>query len=453
MKNNPYEHILTPDKIPNALDEDFQLEEASRSLSLLEFSRQNKDLTARLSVQLRRNAELEAQIKKLGDRINSLRNQNEELSNNSLKNRELLKINDQEMSELREQLKQTEIELGQISLLYKNLEVTHEQGLSKTDKALRRHKRYKKRVAKWVRPLINRLATQNYALLKQLNDYKQTSTIQKEQLETERKLRENQQNKHKSTLNKAADLQDEIIMTYEAERKQLQSLLDQRDVELKDSEDRRRFLESIRDKYVHMENKAIAAERMRFEIERSYDDKISELRKEILKLKDEHQSEKEELSSTRKLLDILKQDNDELSKKYLDSASLASGARGQNQADFVQIGELKASKKSLEKQVAELKSQLNAFKEENRELRTHIDDLENPPKIPEVKPAGLVENKTAVAQLPTEEPAMPLAPEQNDLAESFVMKDMEFEEFQEIDRLIKEIEVGYPIKAKENLEK
>ena len=89
MDKKIFEHIATPDQIPNSIGEDRELEEVIRTNSLREFANQNKDLSARLSVQLRRNAELEAHINRLGEKIKSLKQQNEEISNNGLKNRQL----------------------------------------------------------------------------------------------------------------------------------------------------------------------------------------------------------------------------------------------------------------------------------------------------------------------------------------------------------------------------
>ena len=70
MEKKPnFEHIATPAQIPNSLE----LPNDQLPQSLREFAKQNKDLTARLSVQLRRNGELELQAKKHRDIINTLK--------------------------------------------------------------------------------------------------------------------------------------------------------------------------------------------------------------------------------------------------------------------------------------------------------------------------------------------------------------------------------------------
>lgn len=453
MKNNPYEHIATPDQIPNSFSDEALENEAMRTTSLKEFAKQTKDLTARLSVQLRRNAELEAQVKKLAGRIITLKEQNEEISNNSLKNRQLAQFHEEELEKLNEQLKKTEIELGQMTLLHRNLLVTHEQGLTKTDTKLRRFERYHARINKFVRPKLNQLFDQNLSLLQKVADMQRQSSIHKDQFLNTKNILDREKKKQKSKLNQAADLQDEIISTYETELKLLQGLVDQRDVELKNSEDRRRYLEGIRDKYVVMENKAIAAERMRFEIEKKYDDKVSELRTSIIEIKDEYKSEKQEFETQRVLLEKFREENEELSKKYFDSATIATSARGQSQANFIQLEQMKASKNSLEKQVLELQSQIRAQKEENRSLRTKLDEANYNPKLPETPPKGIdwMEDSEDIKEEDFQilsEPKIQINSKSSSETISKEMKlaDLDFTEMGEIDRLIKEIETGYPIK-------
>lgn len=439
MKKNPFEHIATPDQIPNSIsDESFQAEEL-RTNSMREFSNQIKDLTARLSVQIRRNSELETQVKKLAGRIINLKEQNEEISNNSLKNRQIANFHQEEMEKVNEQLKQTEIDLGQLSLLHRNLEQVHEQGLTKTDTKLRRFERYHSRIQKIVRPKINLLVEQNINLLSQLRDLKVENEINNDKFVNTKNILDREKFKQKSKLNQAADLQEEIIGTYESEFKQLRSLLDQREIELADSENRRRYLENMRDKYVVMENKAIAAERMRFEIEKKYDSKISELRSSIIELKDSHESEKKDFESQKVLLDTLKSENDELSKKYFDSATIASTARGDSQAKYIQIEQVRASKKSLEKQVLELQEQIRSQRTENKKLREELSLKQEPPKIPSILPEEM-EIITDLNEV-NEEPV-----KLDNLDSKLELSELDFEEMGEIDRLIKEIETGYPIK-------
>ncbi|MEC9281125.1 MAG: hypothetical protein VX642_00330 [Bdellovibrionota bacterium] len=487
MKKNIYEHIATPDQIPNTIKEP---ETQDLTYSLTEFSKQNKDLTARLSVQLRRNGELELQIKKLGEVIQSLKQQNEEISNNSLKNRELAKLNAEELFQKEEAFKKAEIELGQLSIEYRQLKEKHEQRSSEVEKRLKRFVKYRKKIQREIRPLVNRLYEQNYALLQQVAEAQKDRAITVEQKQNIENQMKRLEGKHHKKILAAADLQEEIISTYEFELKQIQNLLDQRDIELTQSEEKRRYLETYRDKYVVMENKAIAAERVRFETERKYDEKISELRTYILELKEKHKQEDDDYQKQESMLEKLRVENHELSTKYFEAASKSSSVRGENQANFVQWQKEKSKNKKLSEELIEQVAKIHQLEQENTSLRLKVEKLTPPPQIPSLIPEDLKQKEATEAKIEKntdesyrfndEKLNLPDFIEDDLDSESFVIlseseartepleiksplaineqtkakkanadsNKLGFDEFEEIDKLIREIETGYPVRSK-----
>ncbi len=491
MKKNIYEHIATPDQIPNTIKEP---ENQDLSYSLTEFSKQNKELTARLSVQLRRNGELELQIKKLSNSIQILKQQNEEISNNSLKNRELAKLNAEELFAKEEAFKKAEIELGELSIAHRQLKEKHEQRTSEVEKRLKRFVKYRKKIQREIRPLVNRLYEQNYALLQQVAEAQKDRAITAEQKQNIENQMKRLEGKHHKKILAAADLQEEIISTYEMELKQIQNLLDQRDVELSHSEEKRRYLETYRDKYVVMENKAIAAERVRFETERKYDEKISELRTYILELKEKHKQEDEDYEKQQSLIEKLRAENHELSTKYFEAASKSSSVRGENQANYVQWQKEKSKNKKLNEELLEQLARINQLEKENSKLRASVEKLSPPPQIPAALPEDLISSektepvaknfstdKQETYSFKADDLKLPDFIEDDEDSESFVIlsesenkvealeinsplamnekakeektkidyTNLGFDEFEEIDKLIREIETGYPVRTKD----
>ena len=453
MKKPIFEHIPTPDQMPNEMS---PLQQTGERLnqSLREFDRQNKDLRARLSVQLRRNGELEVHIAKLEERLQFLRQQNEEIANNSLKNRERARLSEAETESIHQQLRKTEIELGELSLDYQRLREKHEQRSSQVEKRLKRFLKYRKKIQREVRPMINRLYEQNHSLLSQLQQAQYDRAITSEQKQQIASQMQRLENKHQKKILAAAALQDEIIQTYELERKQLQDLLDQRDIEVQNALAQVRYLQSFRDQYVVMENKAIAAERVRFETERKFDKKVSELRQEILRLKDEYRSEQEELAQLRTQVDRLREEKQEWSEKYFQASSHSSQVRGENQAYYVQWQESKILADKNRKQAEEWGAMNERLRQENRELRQALEQLKNPPQIPLLIPDHEVLQFTPVSSPPENkaDKKTALAPTTQTKTPQFEREDLNFEDFAEIDQLIREIETGYPIQTKRRAE-
>ncbi|MFK8139310.1 MAG: hypothetical protein AB8E15_13200 [Bdellovibrionales bacterium] len=436
---NSENNIPIPNKTPDLLSMEKVPSELLNHKVFKELISQNKDLHSRLIIHIRRNGEQEVQIKKLAKRIELLIGQNEDLSEASLQSRELAQSHQKNLEQVQFRLQEAERELGLVYNEYqefKNKKFTEYDDL---DKQINQHKNYKRRIKKYIRPLINQLVLEKIDLMKSLRSSQQSGNVNQETIQRLSEDLDRIENKSSIKINQAEELQVEIISSYEAEQRKLRDLLDLRDIELKNSENQRRKLELIRDKYVAMENKAIAADRVRFEIERTYDQRISELRSELLGLQDKYESDKTSFQEREERLDRAEDENAVLHTQVFELKTRLAKLEGTNRTDFVELEELRSFSKTKTTKLEDLEKRNLNLKEENQVLREELSLIKNPPKVPSASPSlskkDVGENSRAEERL-------------LELQNNAELKDIDFDEnMTEIDRLIKEIESGYAIKT------
>jgi hypothetical protein len=276
--------IPLPDEIPSPT----YLHKDPASDELL---KQNQDLMARLTVTLRRVGELELQVRQHQEKVQSVKSQNQAISDASLLNRELLIQKENELKDLKQILAQTEKDYAKLYALHKGDINSFNIENDELKKTVIRLQKFKTKVQDKIKPYFQDLMAKQAYLQGHIEELEKENHLlhsKVDQMQQERKRIDNQHQDQLSVVNSEwlirMNHMEEILSTEREKYEYLQNRAHK-------MQQRLSLLENIDDEYTLAKNRAIAAERGRFEMERKFEEQIRRMQSTVLELKEKLQKQ------------------------------------------------------------------------------------------------------------------------------------------------------------------
>lgn len=271
-----------------------------------ELLKQNQDLMARLTVSLRRVGELELQLRQHQEKVQSIKNQNQAISDTSLLNRELVIQKENELKQLKEILVQTEKDYAKLYALHKGDLNSFNLENEELKKSVLRLEKFKTKVQDKIKPYFQDLMAKQAYLQGHIEELERENHLlhsKIDQLLQDKKrseaLQQDQINAVKSEWQIRMSHMEDILATEREKFDHLQS-------KAQKIQQRLTLLENIDDEYTLAKNRAISAERSRFELERKFEEQIRKMQQTVLELKEKsHKQELEKKLLEQKLEDAI----------------------------------------------------------------------------------------------------------------------------------------------------
>jgi hypothetical protein len=256
-----------------------------------ELLKQNQDLMARLTVSLRRVGELELQLRQHQEKVQSVKSQNQAISDASLLNRELVIQKENELKQLKQILVQTEKDYAKLYALHKGDVSSFNLENEELKKSVVRLQKFKTKVQEKIKPYFQDLMAKQAYLQGHIEELERENHLlhsKVDQFQQDKKraeaIHQDQISVVKNEWQIRMSHMEEILSTEREKFEHLQSKAHK-------MQQRLSLLENIDDEYTLAKNRAIAAERGRFELERKFEEQIRRMQNTVLELKEKLQKQ------------------------------------------------------------------------------------------------------------------------------------------------------------------
>ncbi len=250
-----------------------------------EMLKQNQDLLARVAVSLRRVGELELQIQQYNEKIQHLKSQNQAISDSSLLNRELVIQKENELKNIKSLLVQSEKEYAKLYSLHKGDVATFNSENEELKMTVTRLNKFKQKVQDKIKPYFQDLAAKITYLQGQAEE------LERENHLLQSRVGQLQQEIKKSEVTHSDNI-DTVINEWKIRMEHMEEILclereksDQMQSKMRKMNQRMNLLDNIDDEYTLAKNRAISAERSKFESERKFEEQIRKMQQTVLELK------------------------------------------------------------------------------------------------------------------------------------------------------------------------
>lgn len=386
-------NILAPNQSPAAFDINKIPVELLQNSVIEELIHQNKDLLARLNVNLRRNGELEVRLKKSIAHKQSLQKQNEQMSDSKLASIEKNQILNTEILKLKKKLEDFYSYYKQQSQINSNENLQFHEQFNLQQNRLNALIRYRKRVKQYIHPLFKKL---KFDLKK--------STIEKEnyenrEFELKELIRELSLKVKKQNIKLHEDRTDLKLHLEQRETElqlEIEQLKSSRNLltkELCKQQKKVQRLEGIQQHISFAENRAITAERERFAAEKTFSTKLLKMQEEVAKLKGEHGLEIQKNNLSNKYNSEIQQEYDQAKISITKLMAETGVLRAEKSQLLKENQELKYRENSTRGLYEENLQRLEKLKFENKKLHEKLKQLTLKDKIPTEAPIKLLTEK------------------------------------------------------------
>ncbi|MCB0348017.1 MAG: hypothetical protein KDD37_04240 [Bdellovibrionales bacterium] len=256
-----------------------------------EMLKQNQDLMARVAVSLRRVGELELQLMQYNEKIQHLKNQNQSISDSSLLNRELVIQKENELQALKMTLAQTEKDYAKLYSLHTGDLASFNSENEALKKSVASLSKFKQKVQEKIKPYFQDLAAKISYLQGQAEELERENHLLESriaQLQQAAKATEKANSERIEAINNEWKIRmehmEEILCIEREKSDQMQSKMHKMN-------QRMNLLENIDDEYTLAKNRAISAERARFELERKFEEQIRKMQQTVIELKNKTQQQ------------------------------------------------------------------------------------------------------------------------------------------------------------------
>jgi chromosome segregation ATPase len=259
-----------------------------------ELLKQNQDLMARVTVSLRRVGELELQIRQYQEKIQHLKQQNQAISESSFLNRELTQQKEAELKSVKDILLQTEKDYAKLYTLHKGDLEAFNQENEELKKSLFRHEKFKKKIQEKIKPYFQDLLAKHAYLQNHVEELERENHLLQSRIDELLQDKKRVENTHMERIERIhlewqirMDHMEEILSLEKEKNDQLQNKVNK-------MQQRMTLLENIDDEYTLAKNRAIAAERSRFESERRFEEQIRKMQQTIIEMREKQQTQESE---------------------------------------------------------------------------------------------------------------------------------------------------------------